>query len=114
MNRPVRTLTFALGAATLSVVGAAAHDWTVSNGSKWAVHRIFVSPCGSTTWGANRLPENDVLTPDSSRTIRDLDADCYDVKLVDEDGDVCVVRLYGGKDLALTTASLTNCENNAH
>jgi hypothetical protein len=87
---------------------ALAADWTVSNETSLQIFRLFVSPCGGDVWGPNLLASG-VLGPGKSHAVKDLGGACYEAKLVDEDGDICVVRVRG-EVLAVTKAFLIKCQ----
>jgi hypothetical protein len=61
------------------------------NESKWTIQQLFFAPIGSDRWGPNQLSHNPVRTGDSF-TLTSIRCDKYDAKLVDEDGDECIVR----------------------
>ncbi|HVG24041.1 MAG TPA: hypothetical protein VND45_07795 [Thermoanaerobaculia bacterium] len=63
----------------------------VINQSKWEIHHLFISAANEDEWGEDQLGE-DVLTKGDSITITDIPCDKYDVKVVDEDGDECVIE----------------------
>lgn len=102
-------LALMVGTAT-AAMPAVARDVTVNNTSKWNIHRIFVSPCGNHYWGPNRLSGTDILAVGKSQVLQ-IDGACSDVKIVDEDGDVCVTPVHDEAELALTTKFLIACQN---
>jgi len=63
----------------------------IINQSKWAIHHIFLSSSENESWGPDQL-EDDVLENGQSITIVNIPCDLYDVKVVDEDGDECVIE----------------------
>jgi hypothetical protein len=63
----------------------------VINQSKWEIHHLFLSPSESENWGPDQL-EDEILAKGSSITITNIPCDTYDVKVVDEDGDECVIE----------------------
>jgi hypothetical protein len=86
---------------------------TIYNKTDWAVHHLYVSPAGQSQWGADQLGEV-TIEPGSSFKLNDIPCDTYDIKVVDEDGDECVIP---GEELCghaatwnLTRESLLNCE----
>lgn len=97
-------------AAMVASAPAVARDVTVANTSKWNIHRIYVSPCGNRYWGANRVSETDILAIGKSAVLA-VEGSCSDLKIVDEDGDVCVTPLHEEVELALTTKFLIACQN---
>jgi len=114
MSRSITCLLLGAAAAALTVTSALAYDWSMTNSSHWAIHRVFISPCSSQNWGHDRLGENDVMSTGESYVLNDVGAGCYDVKLVDEDGDVCVisgVRINNDLEWEITDKNLLNCES---
>jgi len=64
---------------------------TVVNDTGFAIHHLFLSASDDGKWGSDQLGE-DVLMPDESLTLTGIACDLYDIKVVDEDGDWCVVE----------------------
>ena len=63
----------------------------IINQSKWEIHHIFLSSSDDQEWGPDQL-EDDILTKGQSLTLTGIDCDLYDIKVVDEDGDECVIE----------------------
>jgi hypothetical protein len=63
----------------------------IVNQSKWAIHHVFLSSSEAEEWGPDQL-EDSILGKGDSITITDVPCDTYDVKVVDEDGDECIVE----------------------
>ena len=63
----------------------------VINQSKWEIHHLYLSPTDDEAWGEDQLGE-DVLTKGDSLTLTQIPCDEYDVKVVDEDGDECIIE----------------------
>lgn len=84
------------GFAGLLAAGTAmASTVTVQNASDWAFVQLFVSPVDENAWGPDQLGQH-VVGSGESISLQGVPCDTYDVKLVDEDGDQCVV---GGVDI---------------
>lgn len=64
---------------------------TVANDSDYDVHHIYFAPAHVPKWGKDWLGKK-VLHHGEMLTITGLDCDEYDIKLIDEDGDVCIVE----------------------
>lgn len=79
--------------ATSSPVLAAKKSATIKviNQSKWDIHHLYLSSSDDQHWGPDQLGE-DVLTKGDSITLTGIDCDDYDIKVVDEDGDECVIE----------------------
>ena len=89
----MKTATVALAAVLAFAAGtAAAQTSTVSlsNDSSWTITELYLSAVDVQEWGSDQLGEH-VIEPNSSYKLSDVPCDVYDVRLVDEDGDVCVV-----------------------
>ena len=61
------------------------------NDSRWSIRQLYFAPIDSDRWGPNQVSHNSIHAGDSF-TLTDIRCDKYDVKLVDEDGDECIVR----------------------
>ena len=114
-----RKLTFA-GAALLALVSttpvvAASSDAVVSirNDSLWAIQELYLSSTDEEEWGPDQLGETVLNTGDSFR-LTGVPCDSYDVRVVDEDGDECVlsdVGLCAGEDVwVVTDEDLLGCQ----
>ena len=86
----------------------------IINQSKWEIHHLFLSPASDKHWGSDQLGE-DVLKKGETFTLTDIDCDHYDIRVVDEDGDECVIEnvsLCGDKAFwKITDKALLDCEN---
>ena len=63
----------------------------IINQSKWEIHHVYLSPVDDENWGPDQL-EDEVLAKGESLTLTGIPCDLYDVKVVDEDGDECVIE----------------------
>lgn len=63
---------------------------TLQNKSKWEIHELYFSDADEDEWGPDQLGD-DVIETGDSFTLTKIDRGSYDVKIVDEDGDSCVV-----------------------
>lgn len=63
----------------------------IVNKSKWAIHEMYFSPTDETEWGEDQLGSQTIETGDQF-TLTGVPCDKWDVKVVDEDGDECVVQ----------------------
>jgi hypothetical protein len=86
---------------------------TLINDSSYDIYALFISPSRSNNWGPDQLGD-EVLEPGYSFTFSGLPCDTYDMKLVDEDKDVCVlqgVHLCGAEgEAVLTDDELLDCQ----
>ncbi len=85
----------------------------IINQSKWEIHQIFLSSSDDQEWGPDQL-EDEVLAKGESLTLTDIDCDLYDIQVVDEDGDECVIEqvdLCGDNSYwKITDKDLLECE----
>jgi hypothetical protein len=88
-----------LGAATVLtvafgsvVVRAGAYDSvvTIVNKSLWDIHHLYLSSTADTEWGPDQLGD-EVIGSGERFKLHGVPCDDYDVRIVDEDGDSCVV-----------------------
>jgi hypothetical protein len=105
------TFTLALGAFAVTPATAQTRTFKVVNESHYTIERIYVSPATYTRWGFDRLGDN-ALLPGYEFTLSIIPG-YYDVKLVDEDGDSCVVKgldFRSGDRWTLNDGVLLACE----
>lgn len=87
----LRALSFVLGLFLASPLPAReSGSVVVINDSSFAIFQLFISPTDRFLWGEDRLGW-DILESGARVRIRDIPCGKYDVRLVDEDGDACVV-----------------------
>ena len=86
----------------------------IKNKSDWEIHHFFLSPTDQDHWGPDQLGKQ-VIAVGGSFDLHKVPCDSYDVKLVDEDGDECVI---GGVDICaskegwvITNDELLDCES---
>ncbi|HET8897637.1 MAG TPA: hypothetical protein VFN09_02475 [Rhodanobacteraceae bacterium] len=70
---------------------ALASDVVFVNQSSWDIHEVYLSPASQSTWGEDFLGD-DILAHGDELTITDVEEGKWDVKVVDEDGDECVIE----------------------
>ena len=116
MKRVSVCLSLSLLAAFLFAAGAEAagkSDVKIKNKSKWDIHQFFLSSSTEGEWGPDQLGD-DVLEAGGSFTLTGIPCDEYDVMLVDEDEDECVVEavdICGADDSwVITNEDLLDCE----
>ncbi len=88
-------------------------EFMINNRSDWDIYHMFLSPEDTDTWGPDQLGEK-VIHSGESFTLNDIPCGEYDIKLVDEDGDACIVEgIVMCKDHThwdLTNKELAKCE----
>jgi hypothetical protein len=102
-------LATAVGFSTTAA--AQSRTFTVFNRSSYRINHLYVSPTSYTYWGSDRLG-NDVFYPDYRFDLT-VAPGWYDIKLVDQDGDSCVINnvdLRGGDSWTITNSTLLSCE----
>ena len=89
-----RLAALAVAAFVLSAPAAQAAGKTATvkivNKSNWAIHELYLSPVNVEEWGPDQLRQQ-VIEPNATFTLSGIPCDTWDVKLVDQDGDECVV-----------------------
>ncbi|HYU34155.1 MAG TPA: hypothetical protein VEW48_18535 [Thermoanaerobaculia bacterium] len=93
MKKSIAAIAGAVCAVAL-LIPATAHaqksNVIVKNKSDWEIHQFFLSSVDTDKWGPDQLG-NQVIGTGETFTLKGVPCDSYDVKLVDEDGDECVV-----------------------
>lgn len=64
---------------------------TIANNSDYDIHHLFLAPVHSNSWGPDQLGDH-VIESGKSFTLQNIPCDDYDIKLVDDEGDECVVE----------------------
>ena len=90
-----------------------AADVKVTNRTDWEIHELYLSSTDEKTWGPDQLGD-DVIGKGESLVLEGIPCDDYDVKIVDEAGDECVVAAVDicGKDeqWTITSGDLLKCQ----
>jgi hypothetical protein len=85
----------------------------IINQSKWEIHHIYLSSSDDQEWGPDQL-EDETLAKGESLTLTGIECDLYDIQVVDEDGDECVIEqvdLCGDNSYwKITDKALLECE----
>jgi hypothetical protein len=86
----------------------------ITNKSDWEIHHFFLAPSESDKWGPDQLGTNTIAPNGGKFELHKVPCDTFDVKLVDEDGDECVVEsvdICGSKEgWVITSKDLLACE----
>ena len=113
-------LRFAVAALACSLVASSAlaastAEVVIQNNSQWQIHNLYISPTSTDEWGEDQLGEHVIETGGGTYTLTDIPCAAYDVRLIDEDGDECVVTdvgLCGGKgNWVIEDEALLACQN---
>ena len=79
-----------LCAACLLPTAALANKMVFENQSSWDITHIYFSPSKSKNWGEDQLG-SDILSKGDRLTISGVSKGKWDVRVVDEDGDECII-----------------------
>jgi hypothetical protein len=82
---------FAVAAFACMPALSAAATVEFVNQSSWEIHEVYFSPASQRSWGDDYL-EDDVLERGDSLTLTGIEAGRWDVMVVDEDGDKCILE----------------------
>jgi hypothetical protein len=94
-----------------NAVSALAAQITVINSSDYVIHHFYVSPSKSRSWGPDQLGK-EIIGRAERFTVRNIPDDTYDLKLIDEDEDECIVEnveVSGTINWTLTDTVIENC-----
>lgn len=80
----------ALSAASAAWAGKRDSVVLIRNQSAWDIHQLYLSPTEDDDWGPDQLGEH-IIPSGSTFKLYKIPCNQYDVRLVDEDGDPCVV-----------------------
>ena len=119
MLNKVRTLVLDVSFAliTLFAVSAPAlaqntHTLTIQNNSGYDIYEIQMSPSVDGFWERDLLGHH-VLSTGNSFVISNITSGRWDIKVVDEDGDECIIQqvpVYQDRTWTLTPLGLVGCE----
>src|SRR3954451_21403439 len=86
----------------LSHAGTQRAEFMIVNNSDWDIHQLYLSPTRKDTWGPDQLGDKVITHAGGSFTLHSIPCGHYDVKVVDEDGDACVIE------------DITMCKDHTH
>lgn len=85
---------------------------SVENDSDWVIEEFYMSPTDDDDWGDDLLGD-DILEPGDIFTLTNISCDDWDILIVDEDGDECILEeidLCGDRAVwDITNRELLNC-----
>ena len=85
---------------------------TVQNQSRYTIYQFYMSSSEDENWGPDLLGRN-VLAPGQEFVVNNIMPGEWDIKMVDEDGDVCELRrvmITRNASYRITTQNLLRCE----
>ena len=101
-------------AATASFAAPGDMSVIIKNKSEWIFTELYLSSVDDSEWGPDQLGR-DVINPGESFTLQGVSCDAYDVRLVDEDDDVCilnnVVLCKDDAEWVVTNKELLSCQS---
>jgi hypothetical protein len=107
----VKTFVLSCLLVVATAVSALAAQITVINSSDYVIHHFYVSPSKSRSWGSDQLGKETIGRAERF-TVRNIPEGTYDLKLVDEDEDECIVEnvdVSGSMTWTLTDTVIENC-----
>src|SRR5262245_15429731 len=96
----------------LSSVQASDVKVKLINNSNFEIHEMYLSPTKTNEWGPDQLRDH-VIAKNASFELQGIPVGKYDLKLVDEDGDECVVaavKMAADEDVEINDALLVGCQ----
>ena len=84
----------------------------VENQSKYAIDHLYIVPVSSTNWGQDYRANFGPMVTGRNHEHRAEPA-MYAVKFVDQDGDVCDIKVdlrYGNRTVTINNRALLDCE----
>ena len=98
--------------ATTADRARAEHTVQFKNNSDWTIEELYLSPTAENHWGPDQLGE-DVIAKGDSLTLSGITSRKYDLRIVDEDGDECIVKgvsIKESESVAIGNADLVGCQ----
>ncbi|HEY7246635.1 MAG TPA: hypothetical protein VH678_22405 [Xanthobacteraceae bacterium] len=94
------------------IAPASAFDLVVVNEANLSViHKLYLAPAKSNQWGENKL-QSQTIAEKGRFTVRDVPAGMYDLKIIDDDDDSCVVpdiNIDQNKEWKVTDKTMLEC-----
>ncbi|HET9031506.1 MAG TPA: hypothetical protein VFN25_01240 [Dokdonella sp.] len=94
INRFLILVSMLLVMAAAPAIAAKHSKVIIVNQSHWAIHELYFSPTDESEWGDDQLGD-DVIESGEKFTLNGVPCDKWDVRVVDEDGDECVIENVG-------------------
>ena len=103
---------FGLVAAALAFGATAGSFVQLTNESLWNINELYISAVSEEEWGPDQLGDQVIETGGTFR-LNGIPCDDYDVRIVDEDGDACILRevtMCDNEAVAITDEDLLGCQ----
>ena len=87
----------------------------IQNQSSWDIHEIYFAPSSHDDWGDDHLGKQ-VLKAGMTLSLSNVEPGLWDVRLVDEDEDECVVdaqQISASQTFVIDDEDLLNCQANS-
>ena len=91
MKRSVMAALLVLGLAATFTALADDSAVVVNNHSDWDIHELYFSPVGEEEWGEDQLGDH-IIGSGESFTLVGIPCDYWDIMIIDEDGDECILE----------------------
>ncbi len=113
-ENPMKKALAAIGASLLlmQVVPAVAATIKIENKSSWEIHEIYFAPNSQEDWGDDHLGKQ-VLKPGMTLSLTGVNPGKWDVRLVDEDADECIVegqKISASEKFVIEDEDLLSCQ----
>ncbi len=102
----------ALAVSFMQALPAVAATITIENASSWDIQEVYFAPFRQRDWGDDHLGKQ-VLKAGKTLSLNDVEPGVWDVRLVDEDDDECVVegqQISASQTLVIDDEDLMNCQ----
>lgn len=106
---------FSTSLLLMSTVPAVAATIQIQNQSSWDIHEVYFAPTSQHDWGDDHLGKQ-VLKAGMTLSLSDVEPGLWDVRLVDEDEDECVVdaqQISASQTFVIDDEDLLNCQANS-
>ena len=116
MKRVFVVAALAVVASTIGIAAQKKVSVTVVNRSDWEIHELYLSSIDEDKWGPDQLGTQIIAAKNGRFKLSGIPVGDYDVKLVDEDEDECVVEgveigAEGSEEWVITSKDLLKCQN---
>lgn len=103
---------FAAVGLSLFAVHAVAATIKIENQSSWEIHEVYFAPSSQDDWGDDHLGKQ-ILKPGTTLTLTGVTPGKWDVRLVDEDEDECIVtgqKISESEKFVIDDKDLISCQ----
>lgn len=101
-------------AAVPALAASKRSDVKIVNKSDWSIAMFYLSSSDSEEWGPDQLGDHVIEKGGGTFTLQNIPCDVYDIKLIDEEGDECVVEKVdvcaGQQEWVINSEDLASCQ----